>query len=145
MSQAESFGAGNDAPDARFEQPTGVLDAVRAAVVALDAAGRIVLWGPQAEKLFGYSAQEVQGRNAALLLVHEAYMDLVAGKCEQMVETGEGWVGVFPVRHKDGGTRSVEFRCARLPVGQGSSTPWASSRTRRSCVKWNGTWRCPRS
>ncbi|MFF2411718.1 SpoIIE family protein phosphatase [Streptomyces sp. NPDC058092] len=119
MSQAESFGADNDAPDARLEQPTGVLDAVRVAVVALDAAGRIVLWGPQAEELVGYSAQEIRGRNAAQLLVHDSYMDLVAGKCRQMVETGEGWAGVFPVRHKGGGTRPVEFRCTRLPVGQG--------------------------
>lgn len=141
MTQAESFDADNDAPDApdapdaQLEQPTGVLDAVRVAVVALDAAGRIVLWGPRAEELFGYSAPEVRGRNAAQLLVHEPYMDLVTGKCRQMVETGEDWAGVFPVRHKDGGTRPVEFRCARLPVGQGSSTRWASSRTRRSCVR----------
>ncbi|MGW1711178.1 SpoIIE family protein phosphatase [Streptomyces sp. NPDC002206] len=119
MSEAGSFSAASDSSDLRLELPSGVLDALGVAVVALDTAGRFVLWGPQAEELFGYSAQEVLGRHAAQLLVHDPYMGLVAGKCEQMMETGQSWAGVFPVRNKDGSTRLVEFHSTRLPDKQG--------------------------
>ncbi|MGQ4420982.1 PAS domain-containing protein, partial [Streptomyces sp. SAS_269] len=39
----------------------GLLDVLRVASVVLDDSGRIVLWSPQAEELFGYSAQEALG------------------------------------------------------------------------------------
>ncbi|MFD0035434.1 SpoIIE family protein phosphatase [Streptomyces sp. NPDC127172] len=119
MSEAGSFSADSGSSDLRLELPSGVLDTLGVAVVALDTAGRFVLWGPQAEELFGYSAQEVLGQHAAQLLVHDPYMDLVAAKCEQMMETGQSWAGIIPVRNKDGSTRLVEFRCNRLPDKQG--------------------------
>lgn len=119
MSEAGSFSADSDSSDLRVELPSGVLDALGVAVMALDAAGRFVLWDLQAEELFGYSAQEVLGRHAAQLLVHEPYMELVAGECEQMMETGRSWARIIPVRNKDGSTRLVEFRCNRLPDKQG--------------------------
>lgn len=119
MSEAGSFSADSDSSDLRVELPSGVMDALGVAVMALDTAGRFVLWDLQAEELFGYSAQEVLGRHAAQLLVHEPYRDLVAGKCEQMMETGRSWAGIIPVRNKDGSTRLVEFRCNRLPDKQG--------------------------
>ncbi|MFF2474594.1 SpoIIE family protein phosphatase [Streptomyces sp. NPDC058066] len=119
MSEAGSFSADSDSSDLRLELPSGVLDMLGVAVVALDTAGRFVLWSPHAEELFGYSAQEVLGRHAAQLLVHDPYMDLVAAKCEQMMETGQSWAGIIPVRNKDGSTRLVEFRCNRLPDKQG--------------------------
>ncbi|WP_327371701.1 SpoIIE family protein phosphatase [Streptomyces sp. NBC_01217] len=114
MSGAGSFGAGRDSPGARLERPSGVLDTLGVAVVALDAAGRIVLWGPQAEELLGYSAQDVLGRHAAELLVDDRYRDLAVGHWEQMMETGRAWAGVFPARHKDGSSRLVEFRNSLL-------------------------------
>ncbi|WP_329157043.1 SpoIIE family protein phosphatase [Streptomyces sp. NBC_01717] len=119
MSEAESLSADSGSSDLRLELPSGMLDALGVAVVALDTAGRFVLWSPQAEELFGYSAQEVLGQHAAQLLVHDPYVDLVAGKCEQMMETGESWAGLIPVRNKDGSTRLVEFRYNRLPDKQG--------------------------
>ncbi|MFB7083746.1 SpoIIE family protein phosphatase [Streptomyces sp. NPDC056308] len=119
MSGAGTFDADNDSSGPRLERPSGVLDALGVAVVVLDASGRIVLWGPQSEELFGYSAQEALGRRAAPLLVHERYMDLVVGKCERMLETGRGWAAVFPARHKDGSTRLVELHGARPTTEQG--------------------------
>ncbi|MFE9868183.1 SpoIIE family protein phosphatase [Streptomyces sp. NPDC005506] len=120
MSEAGPFSADSGSSDLRLELPSGVLDALGVAVVALDTAGRFVLWSPQAEELFGYSTQEVLGQHAAQLLVHDPYMDLVAGKCEQMMKTGESWAGLIPVRNKDGSTRLVEFRYNRLPDKQGN-------------------------
>lgn len=119
MSEAGTSSADSGLSDLRLELPTGVLDALGVAVVALDAAGRFVLWGPQAEELFGYRAQEVLGRHAAELLVPDAYLDVVAAKCRQMRETGQSWAGLIPARSKDGSTRLVEFHCNPLSDQRG--------------------------
>jgi PAS domain S-box-containing protein len=100
-------------------RPSGLLDVLGMASVVLDVEGRIVLWSPQAEKLFGYSAQEALGEYAARLMIHEQHVDLVVKLFADVMETGEGWAGAFPIRHKDGSTRLVEFRNMRLLDDQG--------------------------
>ncbi|WP_155059588.1 SpoIIE family protein phosphatase [Streptomyces blattellae] len=101
-------------------RPSGLLDVLGVASVLLDAQGRIVLWSPQAEELFGYSAQEALGQYAARLMVHEQHAELAVKLFADVMETGEGWAGAFPVRHKDGGTRLVEFRNQRLLDDRGA-------------------------
>ncbi len=97
----------------------GLLDVLSVAAVLLDADGRIDLWSPQAEALFGYSADEALGEFAGRLLVHEEHLGIVLEKFAQVMEGGDSWAGVFPVRHKDGSTRLVEFRNMRLLDDQG--------------------------
>ncbi|MEV5341516.1 PAS domain-containing protein, partial [Streptomyces sp. NPDC052676] len=107
----EADGAG---PGRGADRPSGLLDELGVASVVLDAEGRIVLWSPQAEDLFGYPAQEALGRYAARLMVHEQHLDLVVELFADVLATGRGWAGAFPVRLKDGSTRLVEFRNMRL-------------------------------
>ncbi|MEU7641463.1 MULTISPECIES: SpoIIE family protein phosphatase [unclassified Streptomyces] len=102
-------------------QPGGLLDVLGVAAVMLDAKGRITLWSPQAEELFGWTAEEALGRSAARLLVHPEHVDLVLRLFAEVMSGGESWAGVFPVRHKDGGTRLVEFRNMRLQDEHGAS------------------------
>ncbi|WNM36567.1 SpoIIE family protein phosphatase [Streptomyces sp. Li-HN-5-11] len=90
------------------------MDLLGVAAVLLDAEGRVVLWSPQAEALYGYSADEALGQYAARLLVHEEHWDWVIKKFAQVMETGESWGGTFPIRCKDGSTRPVELRNMRL-------------------------------
>ncbi|MEV1054466.1 SpoIIE family protein phosphatase [Streptomyces sp. NPDC049887] len=97
----------------------GLLDLLGVAAVLLDADGRIDLWSPQAESLFGYSAEEALGRFAGRLMVHEEDLESVLGIFAQVMEGGDSWAGAFPVRHKDGGSRLVEFRNMRLMDDQG--------------------------
>ncbi|REK87710.1 PAS domain S-box protein [Streptomyces inhibens] len=99
--------------------PGGLLDVLAVAAVVLDADGRIVLWSPQAEQLLGYTAEEALGRHAARLLVDEADFDLVLQLFARVMDSGETWSGVFPVRHKDGSTRLLEFRNMRLTDDRG--------------------------
>ncbi|MFJ3640516.1 SpoIIE family protein phosphatase [Streptomyces sp. NPDC090108] len=101
-------------PERGPERPGGLLDVLGVASVVLDTRGRIVLWSPQAEELFGYSAQEALGQYAARLIVHERHMELVSKLFADVMRTGQSWAGGFPVRHKDGSTRLVEFRNMRL-------------------------------
>ncbi|WP_148589347.1 SpoIIE family protein phosphatase [Streptomyces sp. WAC01526] len=114
MSTAGPFAAGGGEAASGPFQPSGLLDALGVAAVVLDAEGRIVLWSPQAEELFGYSAQEALGQYAGRLLVHEGDLGTVLKLFEEVMATGRSWAGAFPVRHKDGGTRLVEFRNMRL-------------------------------
>ncbi len=112
--------AADDLPDRPAEsadgapQPSGLLDLLGVAAVLLDAEGRIVLWSPQAEDLYGYPAEEALGEFAAQLLVKEQHWDLVLKEFAEVMETGKSWGGTFPVRHKDGTARMVELRNMRL-------------------------------
>ena len=99
--------------------PGGLLDVLGVAAVVLDADGRIVLWSPQAEVLFGYTAQEALGQYAARLLLAEEHLEQVLDLFAQVMTSGESWAGGFPIRCKDGRTQMVEFRNMRLEDVQG--------------------------
>ncbi|MGW0561562.1 SpoIIE family protein phosphatase [Streptomyces sp. NPDC003016] len=116
MRATDSVSASPDQPGGARPASGGLLDLLSVAAVVLDADGRIVLWSPQAEELFGYPADEALGRFAGRLLVQEQHLELV-GRLFAQVMAGKGgtsWAGVFPMRHRDGSTRLVEFRNMRL-------------------------------
>ncbi|MEU6553263.1 SpoIIE family protein phosphatase [Streptomyces sp. NPDC046915] len=100
-------------------EPGGLLDLLRMAAIVLDARGRIVLWSPPAESLFGYTAAEALGQYAGRLLVAEEHFGLVLRLFDEVMRTGESWAGTFPMRHKDGRTRLLEFRNMRLQNDEG--------------------------
>ncbi|MGW1805514.1 SpoIIE family protein phosphatase [Streptomyces sp. NPDC002078] len=110
----DSLEAGHEGHGDETPRPTGLLDVLSVAAVALDTRGRIVFWTPQAEDLFGYSAQEALGKPAGRLLVHPEHLQAVVSLFAEVLETGRGWAGAFPVRHKDGSSRLTEFRTMRL-------------------------------
>lgn len=93
--------------------PGSLLDRMRVAAFLLDTKGRVELWGPEAERLFGYSEAEALGREASGLLIHAEHLEIVHEWFRQ-VRAGAGWAGVFPVRGPGGETRRAEFRHRRL-------------------------------
>ncbi|MET7935553.1 SpoIIE family protein phosphatase [Streptomyces sp. NPDC005322] len=113
MTTHDRLDQGGEAGMSALAAPKGVLDLLRVAAVVLDGDGRIALWSPEAEQLFGYRAAEALGRRADRLLVHpddrRSAVDLFA-----RVRAGDTWAGIFPVRHKDGSTLQVEFRTMGL-------------------------------
>ncbi|MFJ1730292.1 SpoIIE family protein phosphatase [Streptomyces sp. NPDC088254] len=114
MSAADGRPGGTGQPEGRSSQPSGLMDLLGVAAVLLDADGRIDLWSPEAEDLFGYTAEEALGQYAAPLLVHEQQWDQMIKLFAEVMATGERWAGAFPIQHKDGSTRLVEFRNMRL-------------------------------
>ncbi|MFF4486580.1 SpoIIE family protein phosphatase [Streptomyces sp. NPDC001544] len=121
MSAAEApLGGSGETPRGPV-RPSGLLDVLGVASVVLDLRGRVVLWSPQAEELFGYSAREALGQYAARLMVHEQHIELVGELFADVLRTGQSWAGGFPVRHKDGSTRLVEFRNMRLLDDRGNA------------------------
>ncbi|MGC2997899.1 SpoIIE family protein phosphatase [Streptomyces sp. G35A] len=110
MSQAKRRRGPTDGASA----PGGLLDLLGVAAVLVEADGRIDMWSPQAEELFGYTGDEAVGQLAAPLLLHPEHREAAIRLFAQVMETGLGWAGSFPIRHKDGRTRMVEFRNMRL-------------------------------
>ncbi|MFJ8663767.1 SpoIIE family protein phosphatase [Streptomyces sp. NPDC093795] len=92
----------------------GLLDVIGVAAIVVDARGRIVLWSPQAEALFGFSADEALGRYVARLIVGDEHREEAIRLFGEVLREGTSWAGTFPVRHKDGSVRRVEFRNMRL-------------------------------
>jgi PAS domain S-box-containing protein len=86
----------------RFQ--AALLSSVRQGVVATDRDGAITYWGPGAEALYGYSAEEAVGRHISFLSPAE-HADHVAGKLAAVTERG-AWQGHVPKVRKDG-TRCV--------------------------------------
>src|SRR5690606_28629021 len=119
MSAAGAPLAGDGGPERGPVRPSGLLDVLGVASVVLDAEGRVVLWSPQAEELFGYTVQEALGQYAARIMVHEKPLDLFVVLVADVMRAGGSWAGAFPIRRKDGGTRLVEFRNMRLLDDQG--------------------------
>ncbi|MFJ4686783.1 SpoIIE family protein phosphatase [Streptomyces sp. NPDC088789] len=119
MSTPGSSVTGGEEPVHGAGRPSGLLDVLGVASVVLDTTGHIVLWSPQAEELFGHSAREALGRLAARLVVHEEQVEQVVKLFADVLATGRGWAGAFPVRHKDGSSRLVEFRTMRLTDDRG--------------------------
>ncbi|MEU5537364.1 SpoIIE family protein phosphatase [Streptomyces sp. NPDC020362] len=115
MGTTDSSRAGADRPAAGpAAPPSGLLDLLSVAAVVLNAEGRVVFWSPHAEELFGYTSAEALGEYAAQLTVHEEHQDAVVKLFAEVMESGTDWAGAFPIRHKDGSTRLVEFRNMRL-------------------------------
>lgn len=101
------------------DAPGGLLDLLKVAAVVLDAGGHIALWSPEIEQLLGWTAQEALRQRADTLLVSPENRPRGRELFAQ-VSTGARWAGVFPLRHRDGTERAVEFRTMRLldPEGQ---------------------------
>ncbi len=83
------------------------------AIVTTDLAANVVSWNPAAERLFGYSAEEVIGQNTDNLIVDEGKLDEASSITEQVAS--EGRISTVTRRyHKDGSAVDVELLA--LPV-----------------------------
>lgn len=102
--------------DARWQ---AVLATARDAIVAIDPEGRITLFNPAAEAVFGYGRDEVLGRNVTLLMPppyrdeHDTYM-------RRYRETGEpraiGRIRTVEGRRKDGEVFAMELSVSEARV-----------------------------
>lgn len=73
------------------------------AVVATDTAGRIIVWSPEAERLYGWTHAEVIGRH-----VGEIAPDWARSAGDALIDGRRAtWEGESLVRHRDGGSIRV--------------------------------------
>lgn len=89
-------------------QDAALLDAIAAAVVATDTAGRIFYFNRAAEQLYGYTREQMLGSNVMALLV-EPVDQLPAAEIMSSVLAGHRWSGHFRVRCLGGATAVVRI------------------------------------
>ena len=97
--------------DAAAESPAwlpeaALLDAIAAAVVATDTAGKVFYFNAAAERMYGYTRDEMLGGNVMRLLV-EPVDKIPAEEIMATVLAGNRWSGHFRVRRKGGATMVV--------------------------------------
>ncbi|MCH9020273.1 MAG: PAS domain S-box protein [Proteobacteria bacterium] len=103
------------------ERTRAVLDNVADCVVTMDEKGRIQSFNPAAERAFGYTEDEVMGRNVRMLMAepdrtgHDGYI-------RSYLKTGKGKIlGIGPRevtgRRKDGATLPLELAVSEMFVG----------------------------
>jgi len=80
-----------------------LLNAVEQAVLAVDLTGRIIFWNRSAERLYGWTEGEAQGRDVAELLAAPLLMEAARANLGQL-RRGENWSGEFLVQRRDGTT-----------------------------------------
>ncbi|MFF7213217.1 SpoIIE family protein phosphatase [Streptomyces sp. NPDC008238] len=99
------------APDRSVPGKASALDSAGAALAVVDAGGALVRWTEVARRLLGYTAEDVLGRDATMLLD-------TPGRGPRGF-TGE-WAGPAALRHRDGGRLDVDLRVTGLPGAAGT-------------------------
>jgi PAS domain S-box-containing protein len=96
-----------------------ILDNTLDAVIALDAAGRVTFWNPQAERTFGVAREEAIGRALADLILPEAERGLLAPILARL-RPAEGEANLrleLDARRADGGAFPLELTITAIPDG----------------------------
>ncbi|NYD40372.1 PAS domain S-box protein [Nocardioides panaciterrulae] len=97
------------------------------AVITTDPDGVILGWNPAAERLYGWAAEDVLGRNIAEVTVPDVSRE-TAEDIMRALHSGVPWSGGFPARRKDGSifpalvTDTGIYRDGRLVAIIGIST-----------------------
>jgi PAS domain S-box-containing protein len=95
----------------------GALDAV----VTIDATGRVIGWSPQAERVFGWSRDEIMGRRLSDTMIPARYCEEYERGLARFNTTGEGeLLGrriEITARHRDGHEFPVELAISPLRTG----------------------------
>lgn len=97
---------------AREAQLRSVLETVPSAMIVIDEAGTVLTFSRAAERLFGYTEDQVVGRNVAMLMTgeHATHHD---GYLARYAQTGErrvmGTTRILNARHADGQDIPIEL------------------------------------
>jgi PAS domain S-box-containing protein len=97
------------------------LDAALDAVITIDSEGRVVAFNPAAERIFGYSAQDVTGREMAELIVPPSLRERHRNGLARYVQTGASAILGQRIEitgmRADGSEFPVELTITRIPLG----------------------------
>ncbi|MBF0373231.1 MAG: PAS domain S-box protein [Alphaproteobacteria bacterium] len=101
----------------REQRLRGIMHTVLDAIVSIDEKGLIHDFNPAAERVFGYSAAEVVGRNVSMLMpepyraAHDGYLDgYIAGRPPRVIGIGREVAGV----RKDGAVFPLELAVSEM-------------------------------
>jgi len=92
-----------ESDDEKIHFQAQLLNVVEQAILAVDLTGRIIFWNRFAERLYGWTEDEVQGRNIVEVLAAPLLMESARANMGQL-RRGENWSGEFLVQRRDGMT-----------------------------------------
>jgi len=109
--------------EASERQTRKILETAHDAFISFDARGLITAWNPPAEVIFGWSREEVLGRDLIALLVPEARRAGERRTVERFLATGQqDWVGTLLERtmlHHDGQELPIEMTISPVETDDG--------------------------
>jgi PAS domain S-box-containing protein len=114
-----------------------VLDQIHDAVIATDLDGYIISWNKGAERLYGYTADEIRGKHVTLLYREEDRQTLAPEVIQSLKEMGNVEVEK-PVLTKAGDVRWVHLSLSLLHEPDGSPTGmigYSLDITERRCIE----------
>jgi PAS domain S-box-containing protein len=85
-----------------------LLNSVEQAILAVNLTGCIVFWNRYAETFYGWTMEEVQGRNIGEILASPLLMESALRNLESL-RSGEDWSGKFLMQRRDGTTLMVSL------------------------------------
>ena len=92
------------------------------AIIAADMDGKILLWNPAAERIFGFTAKDALGHSLDLIIPERLRHRHWEGY-QRVMRTGQSRYGTevlrVPALHKDGRALSIAFTVALLHAGDG--------------------------
>jgi PAS domain S-box-containing protein len=94
-----------------------LLNAVEQAILAVDLTGRIIFWNRFAERLYGWTEDEVQDRNIAEVLAAPLLMESARAHIGAL-RRGEGWSGEYLVQRRDGTTFVAHVNASLIQAEQ---------------------------
>ena len=108
---------------ARFIEYRSILETAHESFIAAGPDGRIVDWNQQAERDFGWSREEVIGRDLATTVIPPRVRGVYAAGFDQLLRLGDPTVlgrrFEMPAMRRDGGEFPVEIAVSALPSGGG--------------------------
>ncbi len=121
--QLERLRSAEDARDASEERFSALAQVSHDATVIMDGRGAIVFWNPAAERLLGWTSDEVLGRDLHDLIAPPELAARFRAMRDEFADSGSGeLVGKTlenDARCKDGSTVAVEMSLAATRVGAG--------------------------
>jgi PAS domain S-box-containing protein len=106
-------------------------------IVAAGADGRIILWNPAAERIFGFTAEEALGRSLDLI-IPERFRDRHWAGFREVMRTGQtryaSEVLRVPALHKNGTPLSIAFTVALIGSARGYAI---AAIVRDETKRWN--------
>ena len=101
---------------------SSLVQAAGDAIIAADTDGKILLWNPAAERIFGFTAAEALGHSLDLIIPERLRHRHWEGY-QGVMRTGQTRYGTevlrVPALHKDGRALSIAFTVALLNAGDG--------------------------
>lgn len=91
--------------EARLQEQAALLDKAQDAIIVSDTNFTVTFWNKGAERVYGWTAEEVLGKNKRELL--EKQLDKFDAGVQQVLQ-GREWIGTLEQQRKDGSLLTVE-------------------------------------